>query len=76
MLGRPVEVLCYPYGKRNAAVRSAACEAGYRAAVIARQRMNSASTDLFRLRRLWIDYRTTLEKLRWNLFRLRWLAWA
>src|SRR3989454_2520339 len=52
LLGEPVRVLCYPYGKQNPAVRALAREAGYEAAVIARRRLNSTATDPFRLARL------------------------
>lgn len=73
LLERPVTVLCYPYGKENAAVRSLAREAGYEAAVIARYRMNTVRTDPYRLTRIRIDHRTTPASLRWMLLRLRWL---
>ena len=76
MLGAPVRVLCYPYGKNNAAVRAMARQAGYEAAVMAGSRMNSRRTDPFRLRRIGIDYRTTIGQLRWKLFRLRWFSFA
>ena len=76
LLHGPVEVVCYPYGKQNASVRVQARLAGYRAAVIARQRMNSTATDVFRLTRLRVDHRMPLDRLEWQLFRLRWLAWA
>jgi peptidoglycan/xylan/chitin deacetylase (PgdA/CDA1 family) len=73
LLEHPVTVLCYPYGKENAAVRSLTREAGYEAAVIARYRMNSARTDPYRLTRIRVDHRTTPARLRWMLLRLRWL---
>ncbi len=76
LLGAPVRVLCYPYGKQDASVRALARRAGYEAAVIARRRMNTARTDPFRLTRIRVDYRTTLAGLRWTLFRLRWLHYA
>src|SRR5437867_2951499 len=49
LLGAPVRVLCYPFGKQNAAVRALAREAGYEAAVIARRRLNSSTSDPSRL---------------------------
>ncbi len=76
LLGAPVSVLCYAYGKQNAAVRALAREAGYEAAVMARHRMNTARTDPLRLRRIGVDSRTSLARLRWTLFRLRWLHYA
>ena len=59
LLGTPVTVLCYPFGKQNASVRDLAREAGYQAAVIARPRLNTTRTDPFRLTRLWIDQHTS-----------------
>jgi len=76
LLGEPVRVLCYPYGKQNRAVRALAREAGYEAAVIARRRLNSTATDPFRLARLRIDPGTGVRALRWTLTQLRWLPWA
>jgi len=76
VLGAPITVLCYPYGKQNAVVRDLARQAGYQAAVIARPRLNTKRTDPFRLTRLWIDNDTTPNRLRWSLFRLRWLHYA
>jgi len=76
LLGAPVRVLCYPYGKHNAAVRAMARDAGYDAAVIARRRLNSRATDPLRLTRLRIDTNTRLPALRWTLFQLRWLWWT
>ncbi len=76
LLGAPVRVFCYPYGKQDAAVRDMVRQAGYQAAVMARRQMNSASTDPFRLRRIRVDVRTALGSLKWDLFRLRWLHWT
>src|SRR5438128_2423248 len=76
LLGAPVRVLCYPFGKQNAAVRALAREAGYEAAVIARRRLNSSTSDPLRLTRLRIDTNTRLPALRWTLFQLHWLWWT
>jgi peptidoglycan/xylan/chitin deacetylase (PgdA/CDA1 family) len=76
LLGAPVRVVCYPYGKNNAAVRQLARQAGYEAAVMAGSRMNSRRSNPFRLKRIGIDYHTTIPGLRWKLFRLRWLSVA
>ena len=76
LLGAPVRVLCYPFGKQNAAVRALAREAGYEAAVIARRRLNSRASDPLRLTRLRIDTNTRLPALRWTLFQLHWLWWT
>jgi peptidoglycan/xylan/chitin deacetylase (PgdA/CDA1 family) len=73
LLERPVTVLCYPYGKENAAVRTLAREAGYEAAVIARYRMNTARTDPYRLTRIRVDEQMSPGRLRWMLLRLRWV---
>src|SRR5919197_1333356 len=73
LLGEPVRFLSYPYSNQNRAVRLAAREAGYEAAVRGRGRMNSRRTDPLQLRRIKVDYRTTLRALRWKLFRERWL---
>src|SRR3989442_15321902 len=75
LLGEPVRVLCYPYGKQNPAVRALAREAGYEAAVIARRRLNSTATAPFRLARLRIDLGTGVRTLRWTLTHLRSLPW-
>jgi peptidoglycan/xylan/chitin deacetylase (PgdA/CDA1 family) len=76
LLGGPVRVLCYPYGKQNPAVRALVREAGYEAAVIARRRLNSRATDPLRLTRLRIDTSTRMPALRWTLWQLRWLWWT
>jgi peptidoglycan/xylan/chitin deacetylase (PgdA/CDA1 family) len=76
LLGEPVRVLCYPYGKQNAATRALARAAGYEAAVIARRRLNSRSADPLRLTRLRMEPGTRLAGLRWTLAQLRWLWWA
>ena len=76
LLGEPVRVLCYPYGKQNAATRTLARSAGYEAAVIARRRLNSRSADPLRLTRLRMEPATHLAGLKWTLLQLRWLWWA
>jgi peptidoglycan/xylan/chitin deacetylase (PgdA/CDA1 family) len=76
LLGEPVRVLCYPYGKQTAATRALAREAGYEAAVIARRRLNSPSSDPLRLTRLRMEPSTRLDTLRWTLAQLRWLWWT
>jgi len=76
LLGVPVTVFCYPYGKQSVAVRALARRAGYAAAVMAGRRMNSVSTDPFQLRRLRVDRRWTVARFRWALFRSRWVSWV
>src|SRR5437899_2924317 len=73
LLGRPVQVLGYPYGAHNALSRRVAREAGYEAAVAIRRRMNGDGTDLFALRRIPVTSETSLARFGWDLFRLRWL---
>lgn len=73
LLGRPVVVLCYPYGEHTEDTRRLAMEAGYQAAVTLRRRMNTDRTDLYRLRRIPVARETSLARFAWNLFRLRWL---
>ncbi len=72
ILGRPVTVICYPYGEHTDETRRLAAEAGYQAGVIVRRRMNADSTDLFALRRIPVTCETTLGRFAWDLFRLRW----
>jgi peptidoglycan/xylan/chitin deacetylase (PgdA/CDA1 family) len=72
LLGRPVEVLCYPYGDYNEETKRLAREAGYQAAVVIRRRMNTDGADLFALRRIPVKYSTSLARFAWDLFRLRW----
>src|ERR1051325_6524201 len=73
LLGRPVDVLSYPYSNQSAAVRTLAARAGYRACVRGKGRMNFAHTDLFGLRRIKFDSTMSLADVRRTLFRARWL---
>jgi peptidoglycan/xylan/chitin deacetylase (PgdA/CDA1 family) len=52
LLGRPVRYFAYPYGRFNLAAKEAVRAAGYRAACSTRSGFNSATTDIFELRRL------------------------
>ena len=72
LLGRPVQVLAYPYGAHNAPSRHLATEAGYEAAVAIRRRMNGDDTDLFALRRIPVTSETSVARFAWDLFRLSW----
>src|SRR2546425_405575 len=72
LLGRPVQVLAYPYGAHNAPSRHLAAEAGYEAAVAIRRRMNGDDTDLFALRRIPVTSETSVARFAWDLFRLSW----
>jgi len=73
LLGEPVRVFSYPYSNQSGAVRRAARAAGYTAAVRGRGRMNSRRVDPLGLRRIKVDFGTSLPALRWTLFRERWL---
>ncbi|MHB8499603.1 MAG: polysaccharide deacetylase family protein [Candidatus Acidiferrales bacterium] len=74
LLGRPVVTLAYPYNKQNAAVRALARQAGYKAAVLGRGRINARWTNPHALMRIRVDPYTTVEALGHRLTRLRWLA--
>jgi len=71
LLGAPVHTISYPYGAYSAEVESLAREAGYRAGVITRRRLNRPTTNPLTLRRIAISNRTTLARFAWDLVRLR-----
>jgi peptidoglycan/xylan/chitin deacetylase (PgdA/CDA1 family) len=73
LLGQPVRHLSYPYSNQSRAVRAAARSSGYVAAVRGRGHMNRRRTDPLQLRRIKVDYRMSLRRLGWTLFRERWL---
>lgn len=73
LLGEPARALAYPFNNQNRAVREAARQAGYTAAVRGTGRMNWRSTDPLGLRRIRMDYRMSVRDLRWRLARERWL---
>lgn len=74
ILGRSVTTLAYPYNKQNRKVRALAEQAGYRAAVLGRGRINAPWTNRLMLRRIRVDLATTVEGLGNRLTRLRWLV--
>ncbi len=74
LLGHPVRYFAYPFSNQSRRVRTLAREAGYRACVRGRGRMNFRRTDPFGLRRIQVDHLTTVDQLRWTLARLRWLS--
>jgi len=51
ILGRPVDLFCYPFGCFDERVRSVVVEAGYRAACSSVHGVNGAAADLYCLRR-------------------------
>lgn len=71
LLGAPVHTISYPYGAYSAEVESLARDAGYRAGVITRRRLNRPTTNPLTLRRIAISNRTTLSRFAWDLMRLR-----
>jgi peptidoglycan/xylan/chitin deacetylase (PgdA/CDA1 family) len=73
LLGEPVSTIAYPFNNQNRAIRQAARRVGYTAGVGGTGRMNRRGTDPLGLRRIRVDYRTSLRDLRWRLFRERWL---
>lgn len=72
LTGQPVTILAYPYNKQNSVVRDLARQAGYRAALLGRGRINASWTSPWALRRIRVDLQTTTEQLRHMLNRLRW----
>jgi peptidoglycan/xylan/chitin deacetylase (PgdA/CDA1 family) len=76
LLGKPVTVLCYPYGEYTRETLHFARDAGYEAGVIVRRRMNTDTTDLLELRRIPITSLTSPGRFAWDLFRLRWFHGA
>lgn len=71
MLGAPVRVICYPFAAHNPSVETLAASAGYELGVTIRRRLNRDDTNPFALRRIPVNYRTSLARLGWDLFRLR-----
>jgi peptidoglycan/xylan/chitin deacetylase (PgdA/CDA1 family) len=74
LLERPVVALAYPYNNNNYRVRGLARQAGYKAAVLGRGRLNARWTSPWALRRIPVDSQTTVEALGRQFTRLRWWA--
>ncbi|HEV8217701.1 MAG TPA: polysaccharide deacetylase family protein [Gemmatimonadaceae bacterium] len=72
VLGTAVQVVAYPWGNPSRRVCDLAQRAGYAAGVILRRRVNFDSTSLFALRRIGINYQTSIARFAWDLARLRW----
>jgi peptidoglycan/xylan/chitin deacetylase (PgdA/CDA1 family) len=72
IVGSPVRVVAYPWGNPDNRVCRLASEAGYDAGVILRRRVNFDSTSAFALRRIGINYTTSVARFAWDLARLRW----
>ncbi len=68
----PVRVVAYPWGNPAHHVCRLAGVAGYDAGVILRRRVNFDSTSAFELRRIGINYTTSVSRFAWDLTRLRW----
>ncbi|MEO7085094.1 MAG: polysaccharide deacetylase family protein [Gemmatimonadaceae bacterium] len=73
LLDRDVDVFAYPFSNQSAAVRDLARQAGYRAAVRGKGRMNSPRTDPLGLRRIKVEPTTTIDALEKTLFIERYL---
>lgn len=69
LLGSPVKHFCYPYAKQNPEVRALVRAAGYKSAVIGRGGLNRSWTDPYMLRRIKVDTRTTIPRLRFSLLK-------
>jgi peptidoglycan/xylan/chitin deacetylase (PgdA/CDA1 family) len=72
LLGETVTTLAYPYNKQNRSVRALARQAGYRAAVLGRGRLNARWTNPQALMRIAIHGDTTVEALGHQLAEPRW----
>jgi peptidoglycan/xylan/chitin deacetylase (PgdA/CDA1 family) len=72
VLDEPIRVVAYPWGNPTREVCRLAKEAGYEAGVILRRRVNFDSTSPFELRRIGINYKTSIARFAWDLARLRW----
>jgi peptidoglycan/xylan/chitin deacetylase (PgdA/CDA1 family) len=73
LLGKPVDVIAYPYSNQNRIVRDLAEKAGYSCAVRGKGRMNWKRTDPFGLRRIKVDINDSVSDLRRRLIRERYL---
>lgn len=72
LLGRPVEVIAYPWSRYDSRIERLARDAGYRGGVTLRRRVNFDHTRVFELRRIGVAHTTSLSRFAWDLFRLRW----
>lgn len=75
LLGRPVTALSYPFSNQSREVRGLARRAGYRVCVRGKGRMNHRSTDVHALRRIKFDHHMSIDDVKRELFRARWLRW-
>ena len=71
-LGAPVKAIAYPWGRHDDAVERLAEEAGYEGGFTVRRRVNFDHTPMLALRRIGVSHTTSLSRLGWDLFRLRW----
>jgi len=72
LLGEAVTTLAYPYNKQNRAVRALARQAGYRAAVLGRGRLNARWTNPQALMRIAVHSETTVAALSDKLAQPQW----
>lgn len=71
MLGRPVDLFCYPYGDAPEAARSAVREAGYRGAFATTKGSAGAKTDPFAIPRINVRSDTSVPVLLYKLWRVK-----
>ncbi|AIE86449.1 polysaccharide deacetylase family protein [Fimbriimonas ginsengisoli] len=69
LLGTDIEAFCYPYGRKNPAVREMVVRAGYRLACSTEKGANNRETDPFALRRINIRRDTSLPVFLYKLWR-------
>ena len=72
LLGREVDVFAYPFSNQSRGVRRLAREAGYRAAVRGKGRLNFRFTDVHGLRRIKVDCGMGVEGLMQALDAAKW----
>ena len=72
LLGREPDALAYPFSNQSARVRRLARDAGYRAAVRGKGRMNFRFTDPHGLRRIKVECGMGVEGLKRTLDSARW----
>lgn len=71
LIGAPIDVFCYPYGRETMDVRRLVREAGYRYACSTAKGMNDSTTDPMALRRINVRQDTSLPVLIYKLWRER-----
>ena len=75
LLGRSCDTLAYPFSNQSRDVRAMARDAGYRAAVRGKGRMNRRGTDPLGLYRIKPDLGMSIDQFKSVLFKARYLKW-